>query len=79
MPEEPTKVRPAEHRDVEQMLDLLEVVAAEGRWIGTEAPIDRAAKREGFRQSIVRTKPRSSSRPSVVSSPASSVFGTVAA
>lgn len=34
-------IRPANHADVEQMLDVHESVAAEGRWIGTEAPIDR--------------------------------------
>jgi RimJ/RimL family protein N-acetyltransferase len=27
---------------VDEFLDVLEVVAAEGKWIGTEAPIDRA-------------------------------------
>lgn len=32
--------------DVDEYLDLLEVVAAEKRYIGTEAPIDRARKRE---------------------------------
>ncbi len=52
MLEEPSSVRPAEHADMEQMLDLLEVVAAEGLWIGSEAPIDRAVKREGFQQAI---------------------------
>ena len=52
MLEEPPSIRPAEHTDMEQIVDLLEVVAAEGVWIGTEAPIDRAAKREGFQRSI---------------------------
>ena len=37
-------VRPAQRRDLHQILDLLEAVAAEGRWIGTEAPIDRDAR-----------------------------------
>ncbi len=38
-------VRTARQEDVEQLLDLLEAVAAEGRWIGTEPPIDREARR----------------------------------
>ena len=34
--------------DLDDFLDLLELVAAEKRYIGTEAPIDRARKRAQF-------------------------------
>ncbi len=37
-------VRPARRDDVDQILDLLEEVAAERLWIGTEAPVDREAR-----------------------------------
>jgi RimJ/RimL family protein N-acetyltransferase len=39
-------VRPAEESDLEAMLDLYEAVAAEGRYIAGELPIDREARRE---------------------------------
>ncbi|HEX2063932.1 MAG TPA: GNAT family N-acetyltransferase [Acidimicrobiales bacterium] len=42
-------VRPAQGSDVEALLDLLEAVAAEGRWIGAEAPVDREMAREWMR------------------------------
>lgn len=42
-------VRPADAGDVEGFLDVFESVAAEGRWIGAEAPIDRAAAAASFR------------------------------
>ncbi len=45
-------VRAARSDDVEQLLDLLEAVAAEGRWIGSEAPIDRAARRRQLVETI---------------------------
>ena len=38
--------------DVAEFLDLLELVAAERRYIGTEAPIDRAATRKRFLERI---------------------------
>ncbi|MBA3432221.1 MAG: GNAT family N-acetyltransferase [Actinobacteria bacterium] len=38
-------VRRAEERDLDAMLDLYEAVAAEGRYIGGEAPVDREARR----------------------------------
>jgi len=41
-------LRSADEQDVERVMDLYEDVAAEGRWIGGEAPIDRARWREGF-------------------------------
>ena len=37
-------VRPARQGDIDQILDLLEAVAAERLWIGTEAPVDREAR-----------------------------------
>lgn len=40
-------VRAATHDDVEALIDLYEAVAAEGRWIGGEVPIDRERQREG--------------------------------
>jgi ribosomal protein S18 acetylase RimI-like enzyme len=40
-------VREAMEADVEAMLDVYESVAAEGRWIGGELPVDRARHREG--------------------------------
>lgn len=45
-------VRTARREDVEQVLDLLEAVAAEGRWIGSEAPIDREARRRQLVETI---------------------------
>ena len=40
-------VREATEDDVEAMLDVYESVAAEGRWIGGELPIDRERHRVG--------------------------------
>jgi ribosomal protein S18 acetylase RimI-like enzyme len=40
-------VRDATEADVDAMLDVYESVAAEGRWIGGEIPIDRKRRREG--------------------------------
>jgi ribosomal protein S18 acetylase RimI-like enzyme len=40
-------VREATEVDVDAMLDVYESVAAEGRWIGGEIPIDRKRRREG--------------------------------
>ena len=42
------EVRPMNPGDVDEFLDLYEIVAAEKRYIGAEAPIDRARKREQF-------------------------------
>lgn len=41
-------VRPATADDIPAAVDLMETVAAEGRWIGREAPIDREATAEQF-------------------------------
>ena len=38
-------VRRARERDLDAIVDLVAEVAAEGRWIGTEAPVDRARRR----------------------------------
>jgi ribosomal-protein-alanine N-acetyltransferase len=40
-------VREATEADIDGMLDVYESVAAEGRWIGGEIPIDRKRRREG--------------------------------
>jgi RimJ/RimL family protein N-acetyltransferase len=45
-------VRPTTHDDVEALLDLMEAVAAEGRWIATEAPFDRAARGDRFHAGV---------------------------
>jgi RimJ/RimL family protein N-acetyltransferase len=42
-------VRPQTEHDVEGVLDVLEAVAAEGRWIGAEPPFDRRARGERIR------------------------------
>lgn len=55
--DEPTArfvVRPARPGDVAAAVDLLETVAAEGRWIGTEAPVDRDERLGGFARSLGR-------------------------
>ena len=44
--------------DVEAVLDILEAVAAEGRWIGSELPFDRAARGAAHRD--VRRDPATS-------------------
>ena len=46
-------VRRASPGDAEALLDLLEAVAAEGRYIATEAPIDREPRRQGFLRTLV--------------------------
>ena len=43
------RIRPATHDDVEELLDHIEAVAAEGRWLGTESPIDRDKRRDWMR------------------------------
>jgi len=39
--------------DFDAYLDAFESVAAEGRWMGAEAPIDRAGRRAGFDRSLL--------------------------
>ena len=41
----PVTIRDATLADVDRLLDLLVEVAGEGRWIGTEAPVDREVRR----------------------------------
>ena len=47
-------VRPATEDDLDAAVGLTEAVAAEGRWIATEAPVDRIARRARFESSIRR-------------------------
>lgn len=47
-------VRPATEDDLDAAVGLTEAVAAEGRWIATEAPVDRIARRARFESSIHR-------------------------
>ncbi len=44
----PAVIRPATESDLDHLVDLVWAVAAEGRWIGTEVPFDRAARRAGL-------------------------------
>jgi RimJ/RimL family protein N-acetyltransferase len=45
-------LRLAEASDFDAYLDAFEAVAAEGRWLGAEAPVDRGARRPGFDRAI---------------------------
>ena len=45
-------IRPESELDVEAVLDVLETVGREGRWIGTEVPFDRAARAERLRHDL---------------------------
>ena len=45
-------IRQATADDVDAMLDALEPVVAEGRWLGVEAPLDRADRRERLLASL---------------------------
>jgi putative acetyltransferase len=45
-PEETVLVRAAAEDDLDEVVDQTWVVAAEGRWLGTEVPFDRAARRQ---------------------------------
>ena len=45
-------LRLAEASDFDAYLDAFEAVAAEGRWLGAEAPVDREARRSGFDKAI---------------------------
>lgn len=46
------RVRPAVPGDVDQLVDLFVAVVDEGRWLGTEAPVDRAGQRQRFLEPI---------------------------
>jgi RimJ/RimL family protein N-acetyltransferase len=45
-------VRAAREEDLDALVDLLAAVAAEARWIGTEAPVDRQRRRQGFAETM---------------------------
>ncbi|MDQ3977976.1 MAG: GNAT family N-acetyltransferase [Actinomycetota bacterium] len=45
-------IRQAAAEDVEAILDVLEPVVAEGRWLGVEPPLDRAERRQRFLASL---------------------------
>ncbi len=49
------EVREARAQDIERMLDGFEAVAAEGRWIGAEAPIDRDCLTRRWRERMNRS------------------------
>jgi RimJ/RimL family protein N-acetyltransferase len=51
-PEEAFAVRRAEAADVDAILDLYEAVAAEGRYIGRELPVDRDSLRPTWVESV---------------------------
>jgi RimJ/RimL family protein N-acetyltransferase len=48
----PVVIRPARLADLESIYVTFEQVAAEGRWIGRELPLDREATRQRFRSSL---------------------------
>jgi RimJ/RimL family protein N-acetyltransferase len=48
----PVAVRPAREQDLDRLVDLLEAVAAEGRWLGTEAPVDRDHRRQRYAETL---------------------------
>jgi RimJ/RimL family protein N-acetyltransferase len=45
-------VRRARHRDLDRLVDLFAEVAAEGRWIGAELPLDRERRRRRFSEAM---------------------------
>ena len=47
-------VRPAREREVDAIVELFVEVAAEGRWIGTELPVDRERRRLRLREELRR-------------------------
>ena len=50
----PAVIRPATVDDLDRMIDVLWSVGAEGRWIGTEVPFDREARRAGMADMLAR-------------------------
>jgi RimJ/RimL family protein N-acetyltransferase len=46
------RVRRAVPDDVDAIVDLFVAVVDEGRWLGTEPPVDRAAQRERFLEQV---------------------------
>lgn len=53
----PFRVRAATEADLEGILDLLEAVAAEGRWLATEPPVDRPRRGELMRAVVRGDRP----------------------
>jgi len=51
-PADTVRIRRAETSDLEGMLDAYEAVAAEGRFIGGELPVDRAGRRARWLESL---------------------------
>lgn len=51
------RVRAATEADLEGLLDLVEAVAAEGRWLAAEPPVDRARRGEMWRAVIRGERP----------------------
>jgi RimJ/RimL family protein N-acetyltransferase len=51
------RVREATEADLEGLLDLVEAVAAEGRWLAAEPPVDRASRGELWRAVIRGERP----------------------
>jgi RimJ/RimL family protein N-acetyltransferase len=49
---EPFEVRTARPADIDQVVDLFVAVVDEGRWLGTEPPVDRDAQRRRFLEHI---------------------------
>jgi RimJ/RimL family protein N-acetyltransferase len=47
-------VRPADERDLDAIVELFVEVAAEGRWIGAELPVDRERRRQRLRDELQR-------------------------
>lgn len=45
-------VRPARERDLDAIVDLFVEVAAEGRWIGAEPPVDRQHRRRRLTEAL---------------------------
>ena len=51
-PHPPATVRTATLADVDALVDMLVAVAGEGRWIGTEAPVDLERRRQRMVEDI---------------------------
>jgi RimJ/RimL family protein N-acetyltransferase len=48
-------VRPAQEQDLDALVELLAAVAAEGRWIGSEPPVDRERRRRRLAELLERS------------------------
>ncbi|HUS60890.1 MAG TPA: GNAT family protein [Acidimicrobiales bacterium] len=47
-------VREATEADFDQWFEVFEAVAAEAKWVGSEAPMDRDRRRAGYLETLVR-------------------------